>query len=244
MDLRKKKTELIIALVVVAIAAVFAINKCTHKPAVLVTEIDSVQYWKNRAGDAVATVIKSKDDFAKASSKIDSLAKLLKVKPSSIQSHVEVITHGKDSLTSDHTPLVTYYNQDDYISHTESNLPEENCPPPMRMLSETFWNDYYTADARIDSEGDSSYLHIQSTDTVAITFRDVKTGSIFNRKTFLELDATNANRNNTIVGLSGYRKQVKRKNFSLSVQVGYGFSKGFQPQVYGGIGLGYHLINF
>jgi hypothetical protein len=238
MDLRKKNTELIIILVAVAIASVFAINKCTHKPAVLVTEIDSVQYWKNRAGDAVATVIKSKDDFAKAGFKIDSLAKLLKVKPSSIQSHVEVITHGKDSLTSDHTPLVIYY----------SSFPEdstgEHCPPPVRMLSETFWNDYYTADARIDSEGDSSYLRIQSTDTVAITFRDVKTGSIFNRKTFLELDATNANRNNTIVGLSGYRKQVKRKNFSLSVQVGYGFSKGFQPQVYGGIGLGYHLINF
>lgn len=206
-----------VVLGLIIIFLLFRPQSCTRKGGE-VTErgtADSTFYWKNKYNEEVASNRGTAAQFALQDERmkhlIDSVAKVYDTKNKRIQELIVATTRGVTHLTA---KLGT--KEGDTLW-----LPADNpdCPPVVRIrnVRETFENPYYTAKVQI---GDSSYAVIDRRDTLTALWKDVKTGGIFNRKKYLQLDLNFADTSNHVTGLSAYRRQVPVKEWGIGPEAG------------------------
>jgi hypothetical protein len=198
---------------------------------------DSTAYYKNKMGDTVAALRGAISDFAIRTREADSIAAVYRVKFKDLQSYVSAYLSGHTNLPPVDTSLHIKYRDRD--TGSVSFLPLE-----VESMSQQFKNNYYTADVLIASDAKSSYLHLQQFDTITVLWTRVKTGSFFNRKTYVQVNASLANPDVHLYGLRAYRiPDARPKRFGIGLQAGYGWNgQAWKP--YAGIGLTYSVIKF
>ena len=205
-----------------------------------VAAADSTYYWKNKAGNAVASQKKTAEDFAVINKKLsDSIAKAYHTKPKLVKEYIVIHNEAKTDL-----PPVNDTKAADYFPplHLDGEGPGVRCPPQIKNLRQSFANNYYKADVQL---GDSSYLHLSAKDTITIVWHITKAGNIFHRREYLQADISNANPDVKTNNLQIYRmKDRSQKRFGIGFQLGYGYSNSFHPSLYVGAGLNYNLIRF
>lgn len=181
-----------VALIVLLI--VLLKDGCGPKPDIVLSNNDSLQSWVNKQGDTIKSLKKKEEDyFVERKGFVDSIAKLYNSKTKYIREVVKITEKGEVQIVNTETPIVKY---------VDSN----NCP---RIIYQAFENPYYLAEATLDTHGDSSKLLLETTDTLSVVWKQVKEGGLFNRKTFLQLDLSNANPYNHITGAEVYRVPQK-----------------------------------
>lgn len=190
---------------------------------------DSLQKWVNSMGDTVAALKTTREQLARKNQGFDSLAALYRTKPKFIKEVTTITVEGKETIVPSGPPVV--------IHDTVEGVPD------VVSMSQAFENNYHVAEVTIHRNGDSSKLLLSSVDTIDIIGKEVKEGNIFNRKTFYQIDVKNRNPFTTITGVQAYRTPPPRpKRFGIGVQGGYGFSSGFTPQPYIGLGVSFNFI--
>lgn len=197
---------------------------------------DSLIYWKNKAGDAVASLKGKEAAFSvKERGLLDSLAKVYAAKPKQVTEYVIIYQEGKTELDPVDTSKAADYGP----------VTDPDCPPPIKNLRQRFTSPYYTADVQI---GDSSYLTLHSKDTVTVLWERKKEGPIFKRNQYLQINVSTANPGTRVSGLKAYRiADPKPKKWAIGLTAGYGISpmqKPQRPEPYIGIGLIRTLIRF
>lgn len=192
---------------------------------------DSVFYWKNKADDAVASMRAVLRDWSiSEQSLLDSIAKIYNTKPRRIIEYITITQEADTEVQPDGPVEKDYYP------------PVKDCPPQVKNMSQRFRNAYYDASVRI---GADSYMRLTALDTITVVWKNVREGSIFNRKHFLQLDVSNANPHVKTTGLQAYRiPEKKPKKWSIGLQAGYGVSTDLKPEPYIGIGLSRSIIRF
>lgn len=176
---------------VILLIIIFLVGTCdTKKPDIDVSQGDSLQYWKNKAGEIASLKKKEADYFAEEKKGwLDSIAKLHNTKTKYIKEVITVTTEGKVEIVNKEIPVIKY---------VDSN----NCP---RILWQMFENAWYIAEVTLDTQGDSTKLLIESRDSLTIVAKTVREGGLFNRKEFLQFDFQNTNPYNHIQGATVYR---------------------------------------
>src|SRR5436190_23030962 len=143
---------------------------------------DSTYYWKNLYGKEVASQKATAAQFGIEKKHLaDSLAKVYKTKEKWLQEWI-LATERTDAdipevpgtLIKEYEPADIHYNI---------------CPPVIKRMKKSFHSNYYDAQVQI---GDSRYLHLQRHDSLTVLWTKVEEGSIFNRRTLLQLDVSNA----------------------------------------------------
>jgi len=232
-NIRKGLSIMIIAMAILLV--IIGINNC-NSPAVLAKPGtgDSIKtlHWKNRAGDSVTSIRGNPDLFAAPPRRlIDSLAYVYGVKEKFLLEYIISLQQSRVDIEPVQGSRATDYYPVD--SGT-------NCPPAVKNMRQDFANPYYQVQAQV---GDSSYLHLLAFDTLTAVWKKVKQGSIFNRRTLLQLDLSSANPYTRITGITAYRAPAaKPKRFGIGLQLGYGFQTGLTPKPYIGAGLSYNII--
>ena len=211
----------------IALLLCFLLDNCHSKPEIGVQN-DSVQYWKNKNGELVASIKQREQDFGlTAKSYLDSIARLYNTKAKDIKEAVTIAMRGKATIKGSGKTTVVYDPTPDYFDYRliidspdlwEPSKPggplkiNYPCPPQIKSLSEIFLDPYYTVQATIDKDGDSSFVEIQTYDTLSLVWKEVKEGNFFNRRNYLQVDVKNANQNNVVIGLQAYRAPTPKPN--------------------------------
>jgi hypothetical protein len=107
-----------------------------------------------------------------------------------------------------------------------------------------FQSEYYKAQVQI---GDSSYMHLQSFDTVTVLWKKVTEGSIFNRRNLIQLDVSTANPDTKVSGIKAYRISEKPKRWAVGIGAGYGvplYGNSLQAVPFIGITITKSIIRF
>ena len=199
-DENKIRLSLILAICFAIVLVIILLYKCdSENNSVVATTDDSTQYWKNEAGRATASLKMVQDNFGNEEKKWkDSIAKVYKTKTKFIKEVVTVTQKGEVQIINTTTPVIKY---------VDSN----NCPT---VLYQGFENPYYIVEAQIDVNGDSSFVRVETSDTLTVLWKEAKEGGLFNKKTFIQLDVSNANPYNKVLGLQAYRvpQKVSRWN--------------------------------
>lgn len=168
---------------------------------------DSTFYWKTKTGELMASLKGTEQAFGQKDQvmkrAIDSLARLLKVKPKSI---IETITLYEDSRSDLKPDPATEYDYQPLFG--------PDCPPVPQNVRKTFRNQWYVATAQI---GDSSFLQLHKKDTTTITWKTVREGGLFNRRQYLQLDVNRADTAATITRISAYRVPQKTRESYLGI---------------------------
>jgi hypothetical protein len=183
-----------VAGVLAIVLAILLLKGGCKKPDVPVSIGDSLTYWKNKAGE-VASLKKKEEDFFIQEKKgwLDSIAKLHNTKTKYIREVVTITEKGEVKIVNTEKAVIKY---------VDSN----NCPT---VLWQMFENPWYIAETQLDVKGDSSYVKIQTIDSLSVVWKEVREGNLFNRRRFLQLDIQNANPYNHITGASAYRVPQK-----------------------------------
>jgi hypothetical protein len=230
----KIKQGSLTAIVWIGVLLFALLTKCNQcgKNVAITKGSDSTLYWKNKAGDAVVSQRQTEEEFSRINKKLlDSIAKVYKVKTKNVKEVVLIYQESKSDV-----PVAPGSQSADYFP------PVDNCPPLVKNMRDSFANQWYKAAVQI---GDSSYLHLSVKDSLAIVWKTVKTGGLFKRKEFLQVDISNTNPDVRLSGVQTYRTAPKaQKRFAIGVQAGYGFSNSLSPAAYVGIGVSYSLIRF
>jgi len=181
---------------------------------------DSTLYWRNKYGDAYASLQKKEIDFGiEEQTYLDSIAALNNTQANLIKEVISYKSHGIDTIWEQTEPGVI----------TVHDTLNPKCPDQVIALSKTFRDPYYTADVTITRLGHNSKIIIESFDTLTSVFKTVKEGGFlgFNQKEFLQLDIHSANPYNKITGLHAYRVPAPEpKKWGIGLFVGYGYSFG------------------
>lgn len=186
--------------------------------------------WVNGGGDIVASIKADPEYFAKHDKHLlDSMAKVYETKIRKIKEAIIVTTEGDGFVPKDGPSESDYFPQ------------EDNCPPVPKNMRQEFSSPYYHAFVQV---GDSSFMRLQSFDTVTVLWKRVKEGNIFNRHTLLQLDVSTANPDTKVSGIKAYRIYEKPKRWGVGFQLGYGFQKDMKPAPFIGVGLSYNVIKF
>lgn len=226
-------TKILIGVFVVMLAIIFFQWKCNRDRQAIVTTATDSFYWRDKYNNEVASRKGLEEQFGfKEKHLLDSIAEIHNVKPDRIKEYVTVYQEGKATIVTRDRPVITY---------VDSGRGKE-----IKNVFQMFENPYYLVEATIDLSGqDSSYALIETVDTLSVVWKEVREGGLFNKKRFLQLDVTNKNPYNHITGLDAYRVPLpKPKKFGIGITVGYGWSNGIQPRVFGGIGIQYSPIRF
>lgn len=235
---RTSNITIIVSLLAIGFVIFFILRECRGTDTVVAPLTDSVKYYKNKLGDQVAYQKGQEQQFAYAEKKyLDSIAKLHRTKAAAILEAVSIRMRGRAVVQGSGKPTIVY----DTIQMPVNG----ECPPQIKSLDDIFLSHYYTVQAHIEANGEGSFVEVQTYDTLSFLVKEVREGGLFNRKTFIQVEASNANPHNIIENMKVYRVATKKqKRFGLGVQAGYGFSEGVQPRAYIGVGLHYSLINF
>ncbi|HTE32719.1 MAG TPA: hypothetical protein VK666_20200 [Chryseolinea sp.] len=215
---------------------------CTKSSPDIVAVVDSVQYYRNKLNQEVAAIKQREQDYYKAPpGYLDSIAKLHNTVTNLLQEVEALRLRGSVKLATGSHPEIIYRYKGSPVIDT---MPGGHDPGDSAIsVTQTFSNPYYSAVANISLHGDSSYLWIESYDTLRVVAKLVKEGHLFNRQTYLQVDAVNTNPYNRIQGLSVYRKPLpKPKKIGIGIQVGYGFSNSLTPSIYVGVGISYNIL--
>lgn len=226
------KTILILTWLCITVAILFTCNHCNPTPLQESSEQVDTLAWVNDAGDIVSSLKADPSYFARHDQElIDSLAKVYKTTPKKIVEYVTIYTEGKNDIKPDGPAAADYFPVDT----------TKNCPPQIRNLRQAFSSPYYRADVQV---GDSSFLRLQSYDTVTVLWKRVNEGSVFNRRHLLQLDVSTANPDTKVYGLKAYRVEEKKKSWGIGLQVGYGLSTTMKPAPFIGVGITKTIIRF
>lgn len=223
----------------IAILLCLLLDNCHGKPEIGV-QSDSVQYWKNKNGELIASIKQKEDAFNVVSAGfLDSIAALHHTKAMDIKEAISIALKGKATIKGEGKTTIVYQPVEVW---RDTGQP---CPPHIKSLSEIFLSPYYTVQATIEANGDSSFVEIHTYDTINIVTKQVKEGNLFNRRNYLQVDVRNANPHNVVEGLKVYRvPSPKPKKFGIGLQVGYGWSKEGKPAPYIGIGGQWSIVRF
>lgn len=222
-----------------AIIVLLSIQKCTGPKPDVIAFADSTQYYKDKLGHEVAAIKQRDEDYFKVTSAgyLDSIAKLHNSKAALIQEVITLKQKGAVTITVATPPT---------IIKSVDTIPGQ-CPD-LISAQQAFSSPYYYADVTIAlNNRDSSRMSLQTVDTLSIVAKTVKEGGLFNSKTYLQIDATNANPDNHITGLQVYRKLLpKAKKFGIGPFVGYGVSGNalLKPNILVGVSVQYNFIRF
>lgn len=171
---------------------------------------DSTFYWKNLYGQAVASQKAMAGNFAYKDERmqhvLDSVAKVYDTKTSRIQELVIATVRG----IANPKPVPGSVEKD-----VEPVPGSPDCPPVVKRMRGTFVGSHYLAGVQL---GDSSWMKIQTYDTLTALWKTKKEGGLFNRKTYLQLDLKFADTSRVITGLTSYRKMVEPKQFAVAPQ--------------------------
>lgn len=234
-----KSKTIIWAFVILAvlIGLFFLIRGCDRvQPDVIAAE-DSVQFYKNKLGQEVAAIKQREQDYYKAAEGyLDSIAKLHNTKSKLIEEIALLKLRGTVTITTPGKPTIVYKDTGSAYLITL---------PPVKYVEQDFSNKWYKAFVHIpvDDSEDSSYMKLETFDELRYVVKEVKEGGLFNRRTYLQVEAINTNPYNRIEGLSVYRKPLpKPKKIGIGIQGGYGFSSSFKAAPYIGVGIQYSII--
>lgn len=230
-------------LLVVILALILFIDlKGCNKPVIKDgPELDSVTYWRTKSGELVASLKATEDELAQAPKKYrDSIADLLHTKDALLKEVVDLKMHGTTTIYSDTGHKIqTVYVGDSGHKQLES-------------VSQVFSNPYYQVVANLNIIHDAlSTVQIQTWDSLLLAWHVVKSGNIFTRKQYLELDIKNSNPYSTVTNAQAYRvPEISQKKYALYLGIGwgYGFNAGSGGSVYGypviSLSVGRALIHF
>lgn len=221
-------------LLIILIMSLF-LKKCNAVKPEIIAAVDSVQYWKNKAGQVMASVKQYESDFNRVKEGLlDSIAKLHNTKQSLINELISFQQKGSVSVPAAGKPEIVY---------RDTGTTKDG--PKLLFVSQHYSNPYYKAVATIRLDGESPPLELQTYDSLRIVFKTVKEGGLFNRREYLQLDITNTNPYDSVYGVTAYRKPLPKANkFGIGVQAGFGFSNSLKPSPYIGIGVSYNIIRF
>lgn len=227
----KQKSYLVIGFIAVVILLAILFRNC-ESPTIVTKPVDSVFYWKDKYNNTVASLKGKEEQFGyKEKMLLDSIAKIHHVKPDRIKEYVTVYQKGQAVITTIEKPVITY---------VDSGKGKE-----IKSVFQMFESPYYLAEATIDLSGDSSRLALQTIDTLSIVWKEVREGKFLRKKNYLQLDVTNKNPYNYIVGVEAYRVPLpKPKKFGIGIVAGYGLGNNFQATPIVGVGVSYNLIRF
>lgn len=231
-----KKWAILIGILVVAILGVlFWIKSCNKGKPDIIAIKDSSQYWKNKYGEENISKKQREQDFnTTTAGYLDSIAKLHNTKERLINEVAVLKQKGTVRIITPGAPEIVYKDTGSTKFVELSGVTN---------VRQHFENPWYRADVDISVAGDSSSIALETFDTLRYVAKTVKEGSIFNRRTYLQVDAVNTNPFNKISGLEVYRKPLpKPKKIGIGVQVGYGFSNSLKPSPYIGAGIQYSII--
>jgi hypothetical protein len=243
---KRLSTRFVFTALVSAVVIVILIQEiCSPSPGTGKQPVlDSSSYWKNVANNAVASLHGAQDDFGIIEERYkDSIAKIYKTKPRLIKEIVVASTKSESDIPPVGEPEWTIAKNDsDYFStgnvvgtkFDTTSIFLSNKLIKRGNVKQKFENSYYTADVQI---GDSSYMHLVGYDTTTLIWKRVKQE--------LQLDISHANPDVKIIGLAGYRIPDKKpKRWGIGAQIGMGYSIGFKPSIYIGVGLQRTIIRF
>lgn len=226
-----------ILVIVCALLIAFIVFTCHYSSAPLQDNSEQVETseWVNGGGDIVSSFKADPSYFEKDRAHlIDSLAKVYKTVPKKIIEYVIATTEGETDIRPDGKPTASDY------APVDSN----NCPPVPKNVAQKFSSPYYKALVQI---GDSSYMHLQSFDTITVLWKKVNEGNIFNRKYLFQLDVSTANPDTKVSGIKAYRITEKPKKWAIGFSAGYGLpltGNSIQPVPMISFGITKTLIRF
>lgn len=221
--------------IAVAIIVLLLIKQCNAPKPDVIAIADSTQYYKNKLGQEVAALKQREEDFYRVTSAnfLDSIAKLHNSKASLLKEVAILKQKGSVTITVATPPIIT------------RDTIQGQCPD-LVSVQEQFTNPYYQASVNISLNGqDSSRLTLQTFDTLSIVTKTVKEGGLFNKKTYLQVDAINSNPYNHISNLQVYRQPLpKPKKIGIGPFVGYGVSGNalLKPSILVGVSVQYNFI--
>lgn len=218
----KQNSFLIIAIMALLAWAILSMKSCYDNKSdadqlrkAIENNKDTVAYWKNRYGQEIASKkmveVGSKD--ADLFFNRDSVAKRFNTEPKKIIEYVQVVTEGDATIPQDGDADVTYKDKSEYDYGTV-----DTCPKVKYMTAE-FKSPYYQAKVRV---GDSGYIQLRSYDTISFVQKRGKSGGLFNKQYFTQLDVLNANQSVLVKSVSGYRiaDNPRQKSIELYGQAG------------------------
>lgn len=167
---------------------------------------DSLFYWKNKYNELVASQKGTEAEFSVQDPRIkriiDSVARVYGTKPKNVKELVITTTEGASDVPVSGPVIVG----------TDSGEAEYVTGDACTWMEGSFISPYYNARVRL---GDSSYMRLQTRDTITYLWKTVKQGNIFNRKTYLQLDINHANPDIIVTNTTAYRELPKPKQFSI-----------------------------
>lgn len=238
---KKIPTWVWVAGVVLILLVLFFWYKSCNKASTLPPPNDSITYWRNKAGEEVASRKAAEDQFSIFNEEyLDSIARLLDTKARLLNQITVLTQKGKTTIKTDNAPIVKFKTDTLHVGDSAY------CPD-LVSAEQGFKSPYHNAYAIISLNGGTSSLSLETYDTLLYADKIVKEGNIFNRKRFLQVDVTNTNDSAHITGLNIYRKRLPPpKKVGIGVQLGVRgtVTKNFIPALkpYGGIGLSYNFI--
>jgi hypothetical protein len=224
--------------IVCGLLIAFVVLTCHYSSAPLQDNSEKVDTseWVNNAGDITESLKADPSYFEKDRAHlIDSLSKVYKTVPKKVIEYVVATTEGETDIKTDGPVASDYFPVD-------SN--KKDCPPVQKNVAQNFSSPYYKARVQI---GDSSYMHLQSFDTLTVLWKKVNEGSLFNRKDLIQLDVSTANPDTKVSGLKAYRISEKPKRWAIGFSAGYGvplMGNVIQPVPMISIGITKTLIRF
>lgn len=238
---KKIPTWVWVAGVVLILLVLFFWYKSCNKASTLPPPNDSITYWRNKAGEEVASRKAAEDQFSIFNEEyLDSIARLLDTKAKLLNQITVLTQKGTATIKTSEPPIIKW--------KTDTVTSDVGCPD-LASVEQNFSSPYYKANVFIPFNGDSSRIRLETYDTLLYADKIVKEGNLFNRKRFLQVDVTNTNDSAHITGLNIYRKQLPPpKRIGIGVQLGarVTITKNFIPAVkpYAGIGASYNFIRF
>lgn len=166
---------------------------------------DSVQYWKDLYGKSVASVRTTEYELGEKNYRVayllDSIARVRYTIPKKIRELVYVTVEGKTRFRDTGSFQIRYDTVGGGLLTTS--------------YSKTFKSPWYTAEVSL---GDTSYLNLQSRDTITGIWKEVSTGGLFNRKQYLQFDLSFADTSRRVTGLTTYRKYIVPKQWGINLE--------------------------
>lgn len=230
------KTSWILVSIILALllAAVIYLSKCTNSKDVLpVAKTDSLVRWEVKDSLYVASLLTQKDqEYSNLDKHLrDSIAGIYRVTTQQITELLQANLKAESEVPAIDTTVI----------ETAPSL-VKNCPPVIKSMTQRFKNKWYDATA---TTGERARLLLKVYDTLTVIRHEVKTGNIFNRKTYQQLDISLSNPVNIISGVKSFMvAPPKPKKFGIGVQVGYGWQGSLKPSIYFGVGVSYSIIRF
>jgi len=224
---------------VLAIILILDLKGCFNPPVTVnKPSPDSSAYWRNKLGDSILGLRSTVLGFAQITdSQREAIARLLDTKSKLIQEVITLKSHGSVIIPAGpNPPQIVYVDS----GHNK-----------IKSATQVFTDPWYQVIAQLDLEDyTKSLVQVETFDSLLLAWKIGKTGNIFTRKSYMELDIKNQNPHTHFSYAQAYRSPPvppKKWNVSIFAGWGYGFNVS-QGSSYGypiiGLGIGRSIIRF